>query len=164
MAQKSGPTFHSSRQLKTLCGVNKNERVKKTSSTYTCKTKSKCVSVGAVLAHGHLIGVNGQPKALARLPHIIGGWFVSRASLDILGEEKKLLSLMGRPEILRFVIGPFSSARITLSKSLLSTPLLQAFRLVLFEMMFKINASILIRSTWLSCCVYVFECGAICGE
>jgi len=94
------------------------------------------VSVRAILAHGRLIGVNGQPKALARLPHIIGGWIVSRASLDILGEEKKLLSLMGRPEILRFVIGPFSSARITLSKSLLSTPLLQAFRLVLFETMF----------------------------
>jgi len=84
-----------------------------------------------------LIGVAGQPKALARLPHMIGGWIVSRASLDILGEEKNLLSLVVRPEILRFVIGPFSSARITLSKSLLSMPLLQAFGLVLFEMRFK---------------------------
>jgi hypothetical protein len=72
-------------------------------------------------------------KPLARSPHIIRGWIVSRACLDILGDEKKLLSLMGRPEILRFVIELFSRARITLSKSLLNTPLLQALRLVILK-------------------------------
>jgi hypothetical protein len=72
--------------------------------------------------------VSGQPKSLALLPHIIGGWIVSRAILD-----EKVLVLTAKARDITVCYRTFPRDRIILGKSLLSTLLLQALMLVLCE-------------------------------